>query len=135
MFDALAEIGQCEFEGCRLPRRYVEFILFEIDANPVRERRRFFGWRADRLRSSLTGFRHLRFDGLGAGIEQHRSLVVVAGRERDEPLAHGYVFLVRRHHEARVGDLGDLLLRGIIDIQSATYDDPGSVPARARGCQ
>ena len=51
-------------------------------------------------------------DGLGAGVEQRALLLVVAGRDAVERLGDGDVRLVRRDHEARVGELGDLRLHG-----------------------
>ena len=41
---------------------------------------------------------------LGAGVEQRRALLVVAGREPGQRLAHRDVALVRRDHEAGVGE-------------------------------
>ena len=54
-------------------------------------------------------------DGLGAGVEQRRALLVVAGRQRVELLADGDVALVRRDHEARVRERGDLVLDRLDD--------------------
>ena len=52
---------------------------------------------------------------LGAGVEQCRALLVVAGGQAVECLTHLDVTLIRRDHEAGVGELGDLLLDGFDD--------------------
>ena len=52
-------------------------------------------------------------DGLGAGVEQRGTLLVVTRGPGVELLAHGHVLLVRADHEAGVGESGDLLLDGV----------------------
>ena len=65
----------------------------------------------DRLPPGVgAGDLHRVLDGLGTGVEQRRALLVVARRQPVERLAHVDVALVRRDHEAGVGEAGDLLL-------------------------
>ena len=73
---------------------------------------------------------HGVLDGLGAGVEQRRALVVVAGGEPVERLAHLDVPLVRGHHEAGVGELGDLGLHPRDDLGGGVADvDDGDAGA------
>ena len=53
---------------------------------------------------------HGVLDRLGAGVEQRRLLRVVTRRELGQLRAHVDVAVVRRDHEAGVGERGDLLL-------------------------
>ena len=55
-------------------------------------------------------------DGLGARVEQGALLRVVARGDAVERLGDGDVRLVRRDHEAGVGELGDLRLHGRDDL-------------------
>ena len=69
-------------------------------------------------------------DRLGAGVDQHRALLVVAGRQPVERLAHRDIALVRRHHRAGVGELLDLALDGLDHCRGAGPDvDDGDAGA------
>ena len=61
-------------------------------------------------------------DRLGTGVEQRGPLLVCARRQPVELLAHLDVALVRRHHEAGVGELGDLLDHPADDLVGAVAD-------------
>ena len=61
-------------------------------------------------------------DRLGAGVEQRGALVVVARGELVERLGDGDVALVRRDHEARVGERLDLGLDRVDDARRAVAD-------------
>ena len=69
-------------------------------------------------------------DGLGAGVEEHGALVVVARGQLVEPLGHRDVPLVGRDHEAGVGEGRDLLLHRRDDPRGARADR-GDRDARA----
>ncbi|CAH0327772.1 hypothetical protein SRABI128_06447 [Microbacterium sp. Bi128] len=55
------------------------------------------------------------FDRLGAGVEQHRALFVVARGEAVQLLGNGDIALVRRDHEAGVGEVLHGFLHGADD--------------------
>ena len=65
---------------------------------------------------------HRVLDGLGTGVEQCRALLVVTGGEAVEGLAHLDVAGVGGHHEAGVGELGDLLLDAGDDLGVGVAD-------------
>jgi hypothetical protein len=59
---------------------------------------------------------------LGTGVEQRGPLLVRAWRQSVELLAHLDVALVRRHHEAGMGELGDLLSHPADNLVRAVAD-------------
>ena len=61
-------------------------------------------------------------DRLGAGVEQHGLLGMVAGRQLGQQLADLDVRLVRGDHEAGVGELRDLLLHPADDLGRGVAD-------------
>jgi hypothetical protein len=61
-------------------------------------------------------------DRLGAGVEESGALLVVAGSQSVQCLGYGDVAVVRRHHEARVGELRHLLSHGPDHPRSAVAD-------------
>ncbi len=61
-------------------------------------------------------------DRFGTGVEQHRPLLVAAGRHLVEPLGDAHVALVRRDHEAGVGERLHLGGHGLRDPRSTVAD-------------
>ncbi|EGJ74420.1 putative 4-aminobutyrate transaminase [Streptomyces sp. Tu6071] len=61
-------------------------------------------------------------DGLGTRVEERGLLRVVTGGERGELLGDGDVALVRRHHETRVREVGELRARTPYDGLGARAD-------------
>ena len=75
-----------------------------------------------RAAGGVAGDLHGVLDGLGAGVEQRRALLVVAGGQLVELLADLHVLVVRRDHEAGVREGGDLLGDGVDDPLVAVAD-------------
>ena len=77
----------------------------------------------DRVAAGVVA-RHLHrvLHRLGAGVEERRALLVVAGGELGELLADLDVLLVGRDHEAGVGEVGDLALHRLDHLRRGVAD-------------